>query len=98
MIYYFKLRKHGIVVSSLVFYTVKLPSRNLGVIEEVKTLKKYRKQGLATKNILKALKKAKDLKLNCVELTVRQDKPQIQEFYKKLGFYDRLNLAYRYEL
>jgi ribosomal protein S18 acetylase RimI-like enzyme len=86
------------IVSSLILYTVKLPSRYLGVIEEVQTQQEYRMQGRATKLIKEAIEKGKELGLDCIELTVRQDKPEIQEFYKKLGFFDRLNLAYRYEL
>lgn len=34
----------GIEVSSLMFYDVSLPSRYLGVIEEVKTLEEFRNQ------------------------------------------------------
>jgi ribosomal protein S18 acetylase RimI-like enzyme len=98
MTYYFKKRIGNGVVSSLVFYTVKLPSRHLGVIEEVFTTEHHRGKGYATELILKAIAKGKALGLDCIELTVRQDKPHIQDFYKKLGFYDRLNHAYRYEL
>lgn len=90
--------ENGIEVSSLMFYDVNLPSRYLGVIEEVKTLEEFRNQGRATKLIKEAIEYAKSIGCNCVELTVRQDKPEVQALYKKLGFYDRLNLAYRYDL
>lgn len=90
--------ENGIEVSSLMFYDVELPSRHLGMIEEVKTLNEYRKQGRATKLIKEAIEHAKSIGCTCVELTVRQDKPEIQKFYQSLGFKDRLNLAYRYEL
>lgn len=96
--FYITNKEDGEVVSSLYLYTVKLPSRKLGVIEEVWTKEEYRRQGRATRLIERALKMAKKLRLDCVELTVRQDKPEIQEFYKSLGFYDRLNLAYRHDL
>ena len=85
-------------VSSLMFYDVELPSRHLGVIEEVFTLEEYRKRGSSTKLILEAIDYAKTIGCDCVELTVRQDKPEIQAFYKKLGFEDRLNHAYRLKL
>lgn len=98
MVYYFKDKVKGRVVSSLVFYTVKLPSRNLGVIEEVKTDEEFRKQGRATALIKKAILKGRALGLDCIELTVREDKPEIQKFYQSFGFFDRLNRAYRYEL
>lgn len=88
----------GVIVSSLFMYTVKLPSRYLGVIEEVNTLEAHRRKGYATKLLELAIAKAKDLKLDCLELTVRQDKPEIQAFYKSLGFFDRLNHAYRLKL
>lgn len=85
-------------VSSLMFYDVYLPSRHLGVIEEVFTKEEFRRQGRAKRLVRDALRYAKELGCTCVELTVRQDAPEVQGFYKRLGFYDRLNLAYRYEL
>ena len=85
----------GKIISSLYFYNVKLPSRHLGVIEEVFTDTAHRKKGHATKLILEAIEYAKTIGCDCVELTVRQDRPEIQTFYKSLGFTDRLNLAYR---
>lgn len=88
----------GKVVSSLYFYIVKLPSRHLGVIEEVSTDPEYRRQGRATALIKKAIELGKEKGLDCIELTVREDKPEIQAFYKSLGFTDRLNRAYRLNL
>lgn len=98
MIYQFKDVADGKTVSSLILYTVKLPSRNLGVIEEVKTLEGYRRQGRATKIIKQAIEYGRALGLDCIELTVRQDAPEVQAFYKSLGFFDRLNHAYRLTL
>lgn len=98
MIYTFEDKEDGEVVSSLILYTVYLPSRSLGVIEEVQTKEGYRMQGRATKLMQQAILRAKEIGLDCVELTVRQDKPHIQAFYKSLGFEDRLNLAYRLKL
>src|SRR4051812_13773272 len=85
----------GVMVAWLFMYTVKLPSRNLGVIEEVNTLITHRRKGYATLLIKTAIQKANSLGLHCLELTVRQDAPEIQEFYKSLGFFDRKNHAYR---
>lgn len=85
----------GKEVSSLEFYAVKLPSRFLGVIEEVQTLDEYRRRGYATELITQAISFAKESGCTCVELTVREDKPNVQELYKSLGFFDRLNRAYR---
>jgi ribosomal protein S18 acetylase RimI-like enzyme len=90
--------KDGEIVSWLYMYTVKLPSRFLAVIEEVNTVEAYRRQGLATKILLDAIEFAQELGVDCIELTVREDKPEIQEFYKSLGFFDRLNRAYRLNL
>lgn len=98
MIYHFTDKVGNEVVASLVLYTVKLPSRHLGVIEEVNTQEEYRRQGRATKLLNQAIAKARALGLDCVELTVREDAPEVQEFYKSLGFFDRLNRAYRLKL
>lgn len=97
-IFYFKDFEDDKEVSSLIMYTVKLPSRYLGVIEEVKTDVNYRLQGRATKLMKQAIEKGKELGLDCIELTVREDSPVVQNFYKSLGFFDRLNRAYRLKL
>lgn len=88
----------GKIVSSLYLYLVELPSRHLGVIEEVNTDPEYRRQGRATALIKLAIEMCKERGCNCVELTVREDKPEIQAFYQSLGFFDRLNRAYRLNL
>ena len=98
MIYSFEDIENGKVVSSLILYTVNLPSRKLGVIEEVQTLPEYRMQGRATKLMNEAIQKGKELGLDCIELTVREDRPEVQKFYQSLGFFDRLNRAYRLKL
>ena len=98
MIYKFSNKLNGRVISSLILYTVKLPSRHLGVIEEVQTVPEFRRQGHATRLIKRAITKGKSLKLDCIELTVREDSPDTQKLYKSLGFFDRLNRAYRLKL
>lgn len=98
MLIHFRQRAGGVVVCSLELYTVKLPSRHLAVIEEVWTKEGYRLQGRATKLIANAIARATSIGATCVELTVREDKPEIQAFYKSLGFTDRLNRAYRLSL
>ena len=85
----------GRVVSSLYLYTVRLPSRYLGVIEEVFTEDMYRNRGYATELIKRAINMCRSRGCDCVELTVREDKPEIQKFYQSLGFFDRQNRAYR---
>lgn len=97
-VYHFTDSVDDKVVSSLVLYTVKLPSRRLGVIEEVFTDERYRMQGRATKLVKQAIEKCKELDLDCVELTVREDNIAVQNFYKGLGFKDRFNRAYRLTL
>lgn len=86
---------NGVEVSSLCLYHVQLPSRSLCVIEEVYTEPDYRYQGHATELINQAIEQAKDWGADCIELTVRQDSPHIQEFYKRFGFIDRHNIAMR---
>lgn len=88
----------GRIVSSLWLYTVRLPSRYLGVIEEVKTEEKYRRQGRATRLMKRAIEHCRSLGVDCIELTVREDAPGVQSFYQKLGFFDRKNRAYRLQL
>lgn len=98
MLYKFTKKENAKVISSLYLYTVHLPSRYLGVIEEVWTDEEHRNRGHATELIHKALAKGQEIGLDCIELTVRQDNPKVQNFYKEMGFKDRLNLSYRYEL
>ena len=88
----------GDIVSTLWLYVVPLPSRKLAVIEEVYTKPEHRKKGYSTELIKNALKLAADMDVDCVELTVRQDKPEIQEFYKSFGFEDRKQVAMRLKL
>jgi ribosomal protein S18 acetylase RimI-like enzyme len=86
------------VVSSLTIYFVELDSRRLAVIEEVWTHPEFRRQGYSTELVKRAIKMAREYDANCIELTVRQDSPHIQEFYKSLGFYDRMQVAMRYDI
>ena len=94
-VYFFFHRENGKVVALTVLYTVELFSRKLGVIEEVVTLSEYRNRGIGSSLIRRAIKKAKELGLTCIELNVREDKPGVQRFYENLGFYDRKNRAMR---
>lgn len=91
----FTKTKDGKIVSSLYVYTVDLPSRHLGVIEEVFTDEGHRGRGYATELIKEAIAFCKAHGCTCVELTVREDRPEIQAFYQNLGFFDRKNRAYR---
>lgn len=94
----FTTKVDGKVISSLMLYYIELPSRNLAVIEEVWTHPDHRRQGHSTVLIRKAIDKAKELGADCVELTVRQDAPHIQQFYESFGFEDRKNVAMRLKL
>lgn len=98
MIKKFKYIEKGKVVSSLMLYTVKLPSRYLAVIEEVFTKKEFRKQGKASCLMLEAIEYADKLGCTCIELTVRQDQPKVQKWYGKFGFKSRKNLSFRLNL
>jgi ribosomal protein S18 acetylase RimI-like enzyme len=91
-------RENGEIVASLILYRVGLPSRYLGVIEEVFVKEEYRRRGLATKLMKQALNHAKKIGLDCVELNVNKDALYLIEFYKKLGFYDRNNTSMRYPI
>jgi len=91
----FSKKLDGKIVSSLQLYIVKLPSRHLAVIEEVFTEEEHRNRGYATELIREAIDTARRVGCDCVELTVREDRPEIQKFYQSLGFFDRQNRAYR---
>lgn len=94
-VYVFFHTDNGKIVAMTVLYVVELFSRKLGVIEEVVTLKTHRNRGIGSSLIRRAIKKAKELELTCVELNVKEDSPEIQKFYENLGFYDRKNKAMR---
>ena len=79
-------------------YVVELFSRKFGVIEEVVTFSAYRNKGLGSSLVKKAINKAEKLGCDCVELNVREDKPEVQKFYEGLGFVDRKNKAMRLQL
>ncbi|MCK9319849.1 GNAT family N-acetyltransferase [Methanoculleus sp.] len=98
MIKTFEHIENNEVVGSLVFYTIILPSRYLGVIEEVFVKKEYREKGIATKLMNEALDYAKELNLDCVELTTNKNIRYVLDFYKKLGFYDRDNISLRFPI
>lgn len=86
------------IISSLELNFIKLSGRYLATIEYMWTDEAYRKQGYATKLIQKAIGIAKGKGCDCIELTVREDRPDLQEFYKSFGFFDRCNRAMRLKL
>ena len=88
----------GEVVSSLIMYFVDLPSRRLAVIEEVYTKPEHRRKGYSTELLVKAMARARELKADCIELTVRQDSPHVRAFYEQRGFEDRKQVAMRCNL
>ena len=94
-VYAFFYREDEKIVAMTVLYVVELFTRKLGVIEEVVTLDDYRNRGIGSSLIRRAIKKAKALGLTCLELNVREDRPEVQKFYEKMGFYDRKNKAMR---
>ena len=95
MIKRFYHQEGGKTVSSLVFYDIMLPSRYLGVIEEVYTDPEYRGNGFAKALIFDAMLWAKELGVDCIELTCKKE---LEGFYKKLGFKDRENKSFRFNV
>jgi predicted N-acetyltransferase YhbS len=93
MKYNIKLKSGDQVISSLVLYTVSLKSRNLAVIEEVKTHEDFRNKGYARRLIKLAIKKAKELGADYVELCTRH-----REFYSRCGFKEDGNVRMRLTL
>ena len=94
-VHIFTHQEDGQIVAMTVLYVVHLFSRNLGVIEEVVTLDKYRNKGIGSSLVKEAIEKAKELELDCVELNVPERKPAVVKFYEGLGFKDRKNKAMR---
>lgn len=91
----FAYRRNGNIVSMVMAYIIELFSRKFAVIEEVVTLREYRNQGISSGLIKDAIEWAKEKGLDCIELNVRDDRPDIQHFYENLGFKDRHNKAMR---
>lgn len=87
--------EQGNIVAMATLYHVRLLTRHLGFIEGVCVLKEHRGKGIATELVTKAVEKARSLGCDCVELTVRNDKPEVRRLYEKLGFRDRKNLSMR---
>lgn len=79
----------GRIVAMTTLYVMYMFSRSVGVIEEVVTLPEYRNRGFGTLLINRAIEQARALRLTCVELTVREDKPELKTWYQSLGFVDR---------
>ena len=85
----------GKIIAMTSMYVMELFSRKMAVIEEVVTLEEHRNKGIGSKLVEMAIAKAKELECDCVELNVRQDKPDVSRFYEGLGFKDRSNNAMR---
>lgn len=94
-VHLFTEHRNGKLVGIALLYTVRTMSRNLGVVEEVVIDEKYRGRGIATKIMNKIIKKAKELELDCLELTLKNGNKPAMNLYKNLGFYDREQNAMR---
>lgn len=91
----FTEKRDGRTVAMATLYVVELLSRRLAVVEEVVTLAAYREQGIGSGLVKRALEEAKRRGMEAVELTVREDRPDVQRFYETLGFRDRNQRAMR---
>ena len=94
-VYYFVHKENDMIVGMIVLYIVDLLSRKVGVIEETVVLQEYRNKGIASKLISTVIDKAIELGVTCIELNVKENKKNVQNLYKKFGFYDRTNIAMR---
>jgi|SRR6185295_9763963 len=83
------------VIGLAVLYLVQLFSRRLAVIEEVITDKEHRFRGYGRGMVMECIRVAQDWGADCVELTCREDSPEVQRFYESIGFEDRHNKALR---
>lgn len=85
----------GNIIAMATLYHVRLLTRHLGFIDGVCVLKEHRGKGIATELIKQAIARARELDCDCVELNVRNDKPEVQRLYEKCGFIDRNNKSMR---
>ena len=67
---------------------VELRSRKLAVIEEVKTIEAYRRKGYAQHLVEKAIKKAKELGCDTVELCYNPRDAAARKLYDSCGFHE----------
>lgn len=86
--------RDGQIVAMASLYTMNLLSRRLAVIEEVVTLGDYRRQGMGSSLVNQAIQEAEH-HADCIELTVRADRPETIAFYEMMGFRDRNQVAMR---
>ena len=85
--YFLETRIGDELVCSLVLYIVELRSRKLAVIEEVKTVEGYRHKGYGKSLVNRAIKKAKKLNCDIVELCYNPTKGDMsRKFYTSCGF------------
>jgi ribosomal protein S18 acetylase RimI-like enzyme len=91
----FSHQQDGRTVAMASLYTVQLLSRRLAVIEEVVTLEPYRNQGIGSSLVRQAIEQALKDGATSIELTVREDRPDVIRFYESLGFRDRNQRAMR---
>ena len=84
------------LICSCVLYFVPLRSRNLAVIEEIKTTEGYRNKGFATHIVGLAVTKAKSLGADTVELCYNSKDVLAEKLYSKCGFVADGNIRAKY--
>ena len=84
--HFIEIKNNNERISSLVLYTVELRSRKFAMIEEVKTVDKYRNQGYATELIEIAKIKAQELNCDTIELCFNSKDKVAEKLYNKSGF------------
>lgn len=81
---------------TLIIY--RIPYIKKGVLEDIVVDQKFRRQGIGTKLIETAVKKAKNEGAFVIDFTSRPTRLSANQLYKKLGFEQRKTNVYRLQL
>jgi len=91
-------RDNKTVVGLTVLSETWKPTAFVGTIEDVIVDEKYRGQGIGKEMILRAIKKAKQLKMTYLNLTSHASRIEANSLYQKIGFKKRETNVYKLDL
>lgn len=91
----FTATKEGEIVGLLTLVIYKIPTGTRAWIEDVVVDQSFRNQGIGAKLTTAAIKKAKTLQVDSLNLTSSPFREQANRLYQKLGFEKRTTNNYR---
>lgn len=89
------IRADNELVGMVFLYSIESLTRKALIFEEFIIDKKWRNKGLGVELMKAVIKFARKKKVDCIEAHTKQNNKIAQKLYKKLGFKDRRNIAYR---